>query len=206
MNKRRLATVVIAIGVAVIIAASFPLTQTKANHCHPNHSQTPKTDVKKPRRTRASNLERQRARTRISSIDKKAVRFNASNPEKRPVKAETLSLDMIHSRELPIAILSIDKAAKAVESGDKKTVLAELDKALNTLITIYGALGKHVKPQFANNRCPIMGSPINPEKVTKNLIGDYKGQKVAFCCAGCPSTWDKLTDAQKQAKLPKVKH
>jgi len=206
MNKRRLAIVVIVIGVAVIIAASLPLTQAKADHCHPSQSQTPKTDVKKPVRTRASNLERQPARARVSSIEKKPVRVKDSNLEKKPVRVETLSLDMIHSRELPIAILSIDKAAKAVESGDKKTVLAELDKALNTLIAIYGALGTHLKPQFANNRCPIMGSPINPEKVTKNIARDYKGQKVAFCCAGCPSMWDKLTDAQKQAKLPKVKH
>jgi hypothetical protein len=50
-----------------------------------------------------------------------------------------------------------------------------------------------------------MGSPINPEKVTKNLIRDYKGQKVAFCCAGCPATWDKLTGAQKQGKLARAK-
>ena len=206
MNKRRLATVVIVIGVAVIIAASLPLTQTKANHCHPSHKQTPKTDMKEPVRNRALNLERQRARTRVSSLEKKPVRVGVSSLEKKAIRVETLSLDMIHSRELPIAILSIDKAAKAVESGDKKTVLAELDKALNTLIAIYRALGKHMKPQFANNRCPIMGSPINTEKVTKNLIRDYKGRKVAFCCAGCPSTWDKLTDAQKQAKLPKVKH
>ncbi len=218
MNKRRLATVAIVIGVAVIIAVSLPLTQVKADHCHPSHKQTPKTDVKKPVRTRALNLERQRARTRvlnlerqrararISSIDNSPVRVGVSSLENKAIRVETLSLDMIHSRELPIAILSIDKAAKAVESGDKKTVLAELDKALNTLIAIYGALGTHVKPQFANNRCLIMGSPINPEKVTKNLIRDYKGQKVAFCCAGCPSTWDKLTDTQKQAKLPKVKH
>jgi hypothetical protein len=206
MNKRRLATVVIVIGAAVIIAASLPLTQTQANHCHPSHSQTPKTDMKKPVSTRALNLERQRARARISSIDKAPVRVKDSNLEKKPVRVETLSLDMIHSRELPIAILSIDKAVKAVESGDKKTVLAELDKALNTLIAIYGALGKHVKPQFANNRCPIMGSPINTNRIAKSLTRDYKGQKVAFCCAGCPSTWDKLTDAQKQAKLPKVKH
>lgn len=205
MGKRRLATVVIVIGVAAILAASLPLTQTKANHCHPSHSQTPKTDVKNPVRTRALNLERQRARTRVSSLEKKPVRVGASNPEKKPVRVETLSLNMIHSRELPIAILSIDKAAKAVESGDKKTVLAELDKALNTLIAIYRALGTHVKPQFTNNRCPIMGSPINPEKVTKNLIRDYKGQKIAFCCAECPSTWDKLIDVQKHAKLPKVK-
>ncbi len=193
MDKRRLATVVIVIGIAAILAASLPLTKAKANHCHPSHKQTPKTDMKEPVRTRALNLERQRARTRVSSL------------EKKPVMVETLSLDMIHSRELPIAILSIDKAAKAVESGDNKTALTELNKALNTLIAIYGALGTHVKPQFANNRCPIMGSPINPEKVATNLIRDYKGQKVAFCCAGCPSMWDKLTDAQKQTKLAKVK-
>ena len=60
-------------------------------------------------------------------------------------------------------------------------------------------------PEFANDRCPIMGSPINPAKVAENLIRDYKGQKVAFCCAGCPAAWDKLTDTQKQAKLTKVK-
>ncbi len=204
MNKRRLATVVIVIGVA-IIAASLPLTQAKADHCHPSHKQTPKTDVKKPVRTRALNLERQRAMARISSIDKAPVRVKDSNLEKKHVRVETLSLDMIHSRELPIAILSIDKAAKAVESGDNKTALTELNKALNTLITIYSALGTHVKPQFANNRCPIMGSPINPEKVAANLIRDYKGRKVAFCCAGCPSMWDKLTDAQKQPKLAKAK-
>lgn len=161
--------------------------------------------MKKPVGTRALNLERQPSRTRISSLENKPVRVKDSNLEKKPVRVETLSLDMIHSRELPIAILSIDKAAKAVESGDNKTVLAELDKALNTLIAIYGAFGTHVKPQFANNCCLIMGSPINPEKVTKNLIRDYKGQKVAFCCAGCPSMWDKLTDTQKQAKLAKVK-
>ena len=204
MDKRRLATVVIVIGVAVILATSLPLTQTKANHCHPGHKQTPKTDMKKPVSTRALSLERQR--TRALNLERQRARAKISSIDKAPVRVETLSLNMIHLRELPIAILSIDKAAKAVESGDKKTVLAELDKALNTLIAIYRALGKHMKPQFANNRCPIMGSPINTEKVTKNLIRDYKGRKVAFCCAGCPSTWDKLTDAQKQAKLPKVKH
>jgi len=31
------------------------------------------------------------------------------------------------------------------------------------------------------------------------------GQKVAFCCAGCPSMWDKLPNALKQAKLAKAK-
>ncbi len=124
---------------------------------------------------------------------------------KQPAKAEVLSLESIHSKHVPMVVMSIDKAKKALASGDKKTVLAELNKAQEMLVAIHSALGKHVKPQFANNLCPIMGSPINPEKVTKNLIRDYKGQKVAFCCAGCPAAWDKFTDAQKQAKLAKVK-
>ncbi len=103
-------------------------------------------------------------------------------------------------------MLSIDKAAKAIESGDKNIVQAELNKALKKLISIYEVLGTHIKPQFANNLCPIMGSPINTNMVAKSLIRSYQGQKVAFCCAGCPSNWDKLTDIQKQARLSKMKH
>jgi hypothetical protein len=124
--------------------------------------------------------------------------------EMQPAKAEVLSLENIHSKHVPMVLMSIDKAKKALETGDRRTVLAELDKARQMLTTINTALGKHVKPQFANSLCPIMGSPINPEKVTENLIRDYQGKKVAFCCAGCPATWDKLTTAQKQAKLAKA--
>jgi len=60
------------------------------------------------------------------------------------------------------------------------------------------------KPKFANTRCPIMGSPINPDQVPANLIREYKGQKVAFCCGMCPPQWDKLSDEEKQAKLRKA--
>lgn len=123
---------------------------------------------------------------------------------RQPMTVKTLTLEMIHSRELPLSILSIDKAIKAIESGDKKTALTELLKAQKTLVAIHRTLGKHAQPQFVNNRCPIMGSPINPEKVTNDLIREYKNQKVAFCCAGCPSTWDELTDTEKNAKLVKV--
>ncbi|MHA2315983.1 MAG: hypothetical protein ACXACF_12045 [Candidatus Hermodarchaeia archaeon] len=169
MNKRRLATVVIVIGVAAIACttATYALAQTTTGT--DQHGQMGKMNMK------------------------------------HPMTAETLRLGKIHSEHLPMVMLSIDKAKKAVESGDKKAALAELHKAQKVLVTIYGALGKHVKPQFANNRCPIMGSPINPNQISKNLIRDYKAQKVAFCCAGCPSAWDKLTDAQKQAKLAKAK-
>jgi hypothetical protein len=33
------------------------------------------------------------------------------------------------------------------------------------------------------------------------LTRDFNGQKVGFCCDGCPPAWDKLTDEQKTAKL-----
>jgi Heavy metal binding domain len=124
--------------------------------------------------------------------------------QSRP-KTAPLSLEKLHSGHLPMVSASIDKALKAVESGDKKTALAELNMAKKMIAEINLAIGKLVKPKFANARCPIMGSPIKPDKVTKTLIRDYKGEKIAFCCGGCPATWDKLSDTTKAAKLAKVK-
>lgn len=124
---------------------------------------------------------------------------------KNPVMVETLSLEKIHSEHLPMVLLSIDKAIKAVEAGNKETALTELNKAQKMLAVIKDGIGKHVKPEFANIRCPIMGSPINPDKVAENLIRYYKDQKIAFCCGGCPVTWDKLTEAEKESKLAKAK-
>ncbi len=123
---------------------------------------------------------------------------------KNPVKTGTLSLEKIHSGHLLMVSQSIDKAIKAVEAGNKKTALAELHKAQKMLAVINAGIGKHVKPKFANVSCPIMGLSINPDKVGKDLIRDYKGQKIAFCCGGCPASWDKLSDAEKDAKLAKV--
>ena len=68
----------------------------------------------------------------------------------------------------------------------------------------HDADGNHAETataQFANTKCTIMGNVINPEKVTADLIKEYKGQKVALCCAGCPEKWDALSDEDKAAKL-----
>ncbi|MHC4394232.1 MAG: heavy metal-binding domain-containing protein [Planctomycetota bacterium] len=124
---------------------------------------------------------------------------------KMDMKAKPLSLEKILSGHLPMVSKSIDRAVKAVEAGNKQTALAELHKAQKMLVTIKEGIGRHVKPEFVNVRCPIMGSPVNLDKVAKNLIREYKGQKVAFCCAGCPATWDSLSDDQKNIKLAKVK-
>ncbi len=58
---------------------------------------------------------------------------------------------------------------------------------------------------YANVKCPIMGSVIKPEKVTDDLVRDFKGEKVALCCAGCPDKWDELSDEEKIAKLAAAK-
>ena len=130
-----------------------------------------------------------------------------------PAKAEgghgnhgKMDMETKHSKHLSMVSQSIEKAIKALEAGNKAAALKELRKAQKMLASIKKGTGKAVKSKFANVSCPIMaGSRINPDKVAKNLIRDYKGEKVAFCCGGCPAAWDKLDDAEKKAKLTKVK-
>ena len=55
-----------------------------------------------------------------------------------------------------------------------------------------------------NAKCPIMGNTFNSAKVAPELVREFAGQKVGFCCAGCPDKWDKLSDMEKTAKLAKV--
>jgi hypothetical protein len=61
------------------------------------------------------------------------------------------------------------------------------------------------KIAVANTKCPITGGALSPDGVAENLTRDYKGQKIGFCCDGCPAEWDKLTDAAKDAELAKAK-
>ena len=115
------------------------------------------------------------------------------------------TLQQIHARQLPGVLKSIDAALKALEKGDQAAAIRHLTAARLNIQTAHIALAKHVGPTFVNAVCPLMGSPIKPEKVTASLTREYKGQKVGFCCGGCPEAWDKLTDAQKEAKLAKAK-
>ena len=60
--------------------------------------------------------------------------------------------------------------------------------------------------QFANTHCPLMGNEIDLDKVTPELTREFNGQKVAFCCAGCPAHWDKLSADEKATKLAQAKN
>ena len=61
--------------------------------------------------------------------------------------------------------------------------------------------GKPVPKTVINARCPIMGTALDRDKVPAELTRAFRGQKIGFCCAGCPAAWDKLADAEKAAKL-----
>lgn len=48
-----------------------------------------------------------------------------------------------------------------------------------------------------NAKCPMMGLAVSKSIETRK----FEGKTVGFCCAGCPTAWDKLSDAEKRQKL-----
>ena len=110
-------------------------------------------------------------------------------------------------RHIHMALTHLAAAEAAVKDGHKEVALKELAKAREMLVQLQGKLkdadkSSHAAGKFVNVRCPIMASnAIDPAKVTAKLTRTYKGKKVAFCCAGCPAKWDKLTDDEKHTKL-----
>jgi hypothetical protein len=50
-----------------------------------------------------------------------------------------------------------------------------------------------------NDVCPMSGRPVDPNGPTV----EYHGKTVGFCCGGCVSPWDKMSDAEKNAFLTK---
>ena len=122
----------------------------------------------------------------------------AAEPHAMPMHAK-------HTENLAAALKSIDAATKLVEQDKKELALAELAKARGLVAKSHKAMAAGSGPKFVNVRCPIMGSAIRPDKVTAALTRTLNGRKVAFCCGGCPGAWDKLSDADKEAKLAKSK-
>jgi len=56
-----------------------------------------------------------------------------------------------------------------------------------------------------NSKCPMpMGGAVKPAGVSAELVREFDGKKIGFCCAGCLPDWDKLSDDGKKAALAKV--
>ena len=161
---------------ALVISIGFPWALMQAQSGHENHSQMNMMDM-----------------------------MNMGQNTGEPAKTETISLEKVRSEQLPMVLQHLEKAINAIKAGRNNDALAELQNAKLMLAKIDKAVSQHITPKFVNDKCPIMGTAIVPANVTEDLTREYKGQKVAFCCNMCPAQWDKLSDAEKEAKLAKVK-
>jgi len=54
---------------------------------------------------------------------------------------------------------------------------------------------------FVNDTCPIGKEPVAAD----GGVAEYKGSKVGFCCPGCKSGWEEMSEADKDAFLAKAK-
>jgi hypothetical protein len=197
MNKAKAIEIVRVISIAAIAIMTAQMTYAGS---HQHNSPAPQNDtgtqssvntnVSSPVETAAPSQDRSRAKT---------ATFGA-------VKTTTANLEKIYSENLPVISQSIDNAIKAIEAGDKEATLTELRKA-QEMLALIKKITDLIKTQgmpaskFANVRCPITGSLIEPDKVTTSLIRTYKGEKIAFCCGNCPTVWEQLETAGKDAKL-----
>jgi hypothetical protein len=50
-----------------------------------------------------------------------------------------------------------------------------------------------------NETCPMTGGPVDGSVAA----AEFNGQKVGFCCPGCPEKWEAMSDAEKQAFIDK---
>lgn len=48
-----------------------------------------------------------------------------------------------------------------------------------------------------NSMCPIGGHEFNPVNHSEELVREYKGDKIGFCCDGCSTAWDAMGAKQR---------
>jgi hypothetical protein len=105
-------------------------------------------------------------------------------------------------KDIPAAIASLDNAVKAIDAGNTAEAKMEIEKANKMLKDMLIAQKKCMeKMPTVNDACPITGKKIDMMNTPEKLTILYKGKKVGFCCPACPAEWEKLTDAEKDAKL-----
>lgn len=108
--------------------------------------------------------------------------------------------------DLAEALRAIDRALAAIQAGNSKAAVAQLHAAKKLVTVQHTAATRRAGPPkklaYANTRCPIMGGPVKPGDGGSAV---YDGKKVGFCCPGCITAWNRLTDSEKAAKLAKAK-
>ncbi len=114
------------------------------------------------------------------------------------------SVPTIDAKRLAVIEEAVARAIGHLEAGHQQEALTELKLVQGSLASLRQAIERGAAPSFVNDRCPILGTPIDATKVTAALTRMHEGRKVAFCCAGCPQTWDRLANSEKAAKLASV--
>ena len=107
--------------------------------------------------------------------------------------------------DIASAKAAIKAAIEALDKDDKATAKSELEKADKLLAKAHKCMKENVeKMPCVNGKCPISGKEFDKMNAPADHTRMYKGMKVGFCCAVCPTQWDKLSDEEKDAKLKEV--
>jgi len=168
-----------AILVAITLVGGYAAATGYADNCHPASSAAPQ-----------------------QTMPTQQARASQQATAARPV--DNVSLQIIHSKQVPAVQEALDRAVQHLEAGRRQEALDELKQVRTSLESLRLALGKHIGPQIVNDRCPIMGGKIDPETVSPRLTRIHGKDRVAFCCEGCPAEWSHLTFAERTAKLEAV--
>lgn len=85
-----------------------------------------------------------------------------------------------------------------------KNLTAALTVTASLLLTGCGSVADRAQveaPAAAaiNTTCPVMGEEIDPEVTTS-----YNGATVAFCCKGCVSDWNEMSEDERNAFVTKA--
>jgi hypothetical protein len=124
------------------------------------------------------------------------VGYLVIQPDKSDYKTLTMPMEGGFGADIDLVAKGDYKITTKIALGDTTLVdefVYTVKKAASSKIAV------------VNTKCPITGGALSSDGVAENLTRDYKGQKIGFCCDGCPAEWDKLTDAAKDAELAKAK-
>lgn len=105
-----------------------------------------------------------------------------------------------HTPKLADALAAIEKAERATKDGNTDDALKALAEAKELVSASHKAIAEHVPP-MVNQRCPVMGHPVDADSVSPENTRLYQGKRVGFCCAVCPAKWDEMSDEQKHRAL-----
>ena len=121
------------------------------------------------------------------------VGYLVTQPDKTDFKTLTMPMEGGFGADIDLVATGEYKITTKI-ALDGATLLGEF------VYTAKKAVGSG-KIAVVNAKCPITGGALGSDGVVEKLTRDFKGRKIGFCCDGCPEEWDRLTDADKDARL-----